>query len=69
MKRLHRMQSDYSAVWDRYVRKTFPRIRASAAVDSKLHEPWRVLNTNDEVYNWPGDEWGDRDTVAPGIRQ
>ncbi|REJ75804.1 MAG: methyltransferase domain-containing protein [Acidobacteria bacterium] len=49
----------YDQVWDRYVRRDFERIRRSKPHRETDLEPWRVLNTTDDEYRWPGDEWGD----------
>lgn len=53
-------RGDYAAVWDEYVTKAFPAIRASDPVSARKQEPWRVLNRTDSRYEWPGDEWGSR---------
>ena len=57
-------QSNYSNIWDSYVLKSFPELKSSTPYAKKQLEPWRVLNTKDERYDWPGDEWGDRETAA-----
>ena len=57
-------QSKYGNTWDRYVVRRFPKIKSITPYAEIQLEPWRVLNTKDQQYDWPGDEWGDRDTVA-----
>ena len=64
MSKNREQQSNYSYFWDSYVRKKFPEIKATPPYAKKQLEPWRVLNTKDEKYDWPGDEWGDRETAA-----
>lgn len=57
-------RSVYSRTWDNYVTKSFPDIQnAPARKPGDLRE-WQVLNTTDDHYTWPGDEWGDADAVA-----
>ena len=56
--------SNYGHIWDSYVSQKFPEIKSSPPYSKKQLESWRVLNINDEEYEWPGDEWGDRDTAA-----
>ncbi|MFC1575514.1 class I SAM-dependent methyltransferase [Gemmatimonadota bacterium] len=56
--------SDYGSIWDRYVREAYPKIKAATPHGRRRLEPWRILNTTDEHYDWPGDEWGDRETAA-----
>jgi len=29
----------------------------------KILPAWSVLNTKDDCYDWPGDEWGDKATA------
>jgi len=55
---------DYGNIWDSYVRDRFPELKSATPYARKQLEAWCVLNTKDEQYDWPGDEWGDRETVA-----
>jgi hypothetical protein len=56
-------KSVYSDTWDRYVTEAFPRIQSGPRrTQADLH-PWQVLNTTDDAYLWPGDEWGSAETV------
>ncbi len=56
-------QSVYGSVWDEYVKERFPAIKAATPFAQRELAPWRVLNTKDNEYIWPGDEWGDRETA------
>lgn len=56
-------ESTYADVWDEYVLERFPKIRQRPHKRRTL-EPWRVLNTTDDAYRWPGDEWGDDETTT-----
>ncbi len=53
--------SRYADVWDRYVTEAWPRIRQGGRRRKEDLEEWRVLNTTDSSFEWPGDEWGDRE--------
>lgn len=53
----------YADLWDNYVEEQFPRIQGNTPFRDQKLADWRVLNTTDEHYDWPGDEWGDRHTV------
>ena len=50
----------YNSIWDNYVSEIFPNIQSSTPYSQKKLEPWRVLNSEDDHYQWPGDEWGSR---------
>lgn len=56
--------NQYSRIWDTYIKRAFPKIQSSRPNVKKKHEPWRVLNRTDSHYDWPGDEWGDKETAA-----
>ena len=58
----------YSEWWDHYVKHVFPRIREAGPRTAASLEPWRVLNTMDEQFTWPGDEWGDRQAAEEILR-
>ncbi|MEO0342341.1 MAG: class I SAM-dependent methyltransferase [Pseudomonadota bacterium] len=60
--------SIYSKTWDTYVSKGFPEIQAKPARKPGDLLPWQVLNTTDETYNWPGDEWGNAASVEKILR-
>lgn len=56
-------QSIYSKTWDSYVTKDFPRIQSGKPRTKADLHAWQVLNTTDQEYQWPGDEWGDASDV------
>ncbi len=53
----------YARHWDHYVTELFPLIQQRGPLDGVSLEEWRVLNTKDVEYPWPGDEWGARSDV------
>jgi len=57
-------KSVYAATWDKYVTEDFPKIQAGPRRTKDDLRSWQVLNTSDEAYVWPGDEWGDAQAVA-----
>jgi len=56
-------KSTYSATWDRYVSEVFDKIKSGPKRTAEELLPWQVLNTTDDEYVWPGDEWGDSTSV------
>ena len=60
----HENERSYGLVWDSYVKEAFPKIKARGGVRSEDLEVWRVLNTTDQSFAWPGDEWGDEKATA-----
>lgn len=56
--------SIYSETWDKYVEDIFPRIQSSKPHSQTELKQWQVLNRLDDQYHWPGDEWGDDNTVS-----
>lgn len=56
-------RESYGRIWDTYVKEVFPRIQSADTYSKKELLPWRVLNTADEHYEWPGDEWGDEESA------
>jgi SAM-dependent methyltransferase len=61
-------KSHYADTWDRYVNEDFPRIQQASAKKASELQSWQVLNTSDETYAWPGDEWGDAEAVQRILR-
>jgi len=55
--------NNYKNIWDKYVTDDFPRIKDDTPFALKSLADWRVLNRKDLHYEWPGDEWGDMNTV------
>lgn len=54
-----RHDSRYREFWDNYVVEVFPDIKKRGRFKKEDLEEWRVLNTTDASFEWPGDEWGD----------
>ena len=57
-------KSIYAATWDRYVTEGFSQIQDRPPHRARDLYSWQVLNTTDDTYTWPGDEWGDADDVS-----
>ncbi|GAB5449583.1 class I SAM-dependent methyltransferase [Gymnodinialimonas sp.] len=56
-------KSAYAETWDRYVKEDFVRIQSDRPKTPRDLQRWQVLNTSDDSYAWPGDEWGDAAAV------
>lgn len=56
-------KSVYARTWDYYVSDVFPKIKEGEPHRKAKLKSWQVLNTADDQYTWPGDEWGDSAAV------